>query len=127
LLLLYAVGRPVKTCDPDDVAADELQRVAAGARVAELLRPDVVAVPAGLAVAREMQRTAFLLTIQANPLLGQLGWERVLQELGDEELLRWFREYSALTREAQQAQAMAAAAAARKAGNGNADAGSGDR
>jgi hypothetical protein len=124
LLLKYCVGGVLPTVDPDRLDSDELQKAAAGARVANVLRTDTVSVPAGLAVAREMQRTAFLMTIQANPLLGQLGWERVLQELGDEELLEWFREYTVLTREAQQAQAKAAAAAGRKAASADGGGGS---
>jgi hypothetical protein len=91
LLLLYSLGKPVAGCHPDDADRDELER-SRGAHLPDLLRTDMVSVPAALALLHAMQKIALQLAASTGPagaLLGSGGWEKIFAELGGPQLSAW--------------------------------------
>jgi hypothetical protein len=69
-------------------------------------------------MAHLLQKISLQLAATAGPtgaLLGTSGWAKVFEELGDDQLQKWFAEVTQLAAEAQRAEAKAAAAAAGKA------------
>jgi hypothetical protein len=93
LLLRYALGRPVETCEPDAVDRDEVVR-AAGVPLVSLLQVDSVTPAAALALAKILRRLGLQLAVSgpAGQLVGLDGWNKVFEEFNDPELLEWWRE-----------------------------------
>jgi hypothetical protein len=117
LLLLYAVGKPVKTCDPDSVDADEVAR-SQGVPLAAVLKTDAVTPAAALALLRVLQQMALQLrasgAVPGGRLLGTGGWDQVFEEMGDPQLVEWWQELCELQREAARAETRAGAKAGPK-------------
>jgi hypothetical protein len=108
VLLGYVVGQPLKGCHPDALDTDEATRAQAAVPVASLLRVDAVSPAVAAVLARVVQRAALHLAASASragPLLGTEGWEKVFGDLGDPELVEWWRDLCQLHREAAQADA----------------------
>jgi hypothetical protein len=100
VLLRYCIGPPLPGVDPDCLDSDELSKVAAGARAADVLDVGTISPAVGTVLVKLMQRLALQLTASspAGQLVGTAAWDKVFAELNDPELQEWWQELTELQR-----------------------------